>query len=126
LNGSGTAQLVLKYGQNSAAGGATDDYFINNGAQVTLPAGAYNAVGGANFSTQKGTDAANVKDYTVITTLGANANSVTTTDLQGMNGNTSLNYALGANIDARATGTRDWSFNGRSLTGFVSTCVNLT
>jgi filamentous hemagglutinin family protein len=40
--------------------------------------------------------------YTVINTLGA-PGSVTTTDLQGMNGNLSGNYALGSNIDASAT-----------------------
>jgi filamentous hemagglutinin family protein len=42
--------------------------------------------------------------YTVINTLGA-PGSVTTTDLQGMNGNLSGNYALGSNLDASATST---------------------
>jgi len=95
LNGSGSAQLALEYGQASAGGGANDNYIINNVAKVTLPAGA-------NFSTQKGSNAANMKNYTVITILGA-AGSTTNADLQGMSGNLSLNYALGADIDATAT-----------------------
>ena len=97
LNGSGTAQLALEYGQASAGGGIDDNYFINNGAKVTLPAGA-------NFSTQKGSNVANLKNYTVITSLGAE-NSFTATDLQGMNGNLNINYALGADIDASVTST---------------------
>ncbi len=40
--------------------------------------------------------------FTVITAVGASG-STTTTDLQGINGNASGNYALGANIDASAT-----------------------
>ncbi len=91
LNGSGTAQLALQYGQRDSG-----NYFINNGAKVTLPAGA-------NFSTQNGSTGA-VKNYTVITSLGA-AGSTSTTDLQGMNGGLGLNYALGADIDASATST---------------------
>ena len=99
MNGSGTAQLALQYGQV----GGTGNYFINNGAKVTLPAGP-------NFSTQEGSNTA--IPYTVITSLGS-PNSTTTTDLQGMNGNLTLNYALGANIDA--TSTSGWN----SGAGFV-------
>ncbi len=92
LNGSGTASLALEYGQGALASGNTSDYIIH--AAVNLPAGS-------NFSTKLGSDGT-TKNYTVITSLGA-AGSTTTTDLQGMNGNPALNYALGANIGATAT-----------------------
>lgn len=96
LNGSGTASLFLKYGQASAAGGVNDNYFIdtNNSVKVNLPAGD-------NFRTQKG-NAGPVVDYTVITDLGAEG-SLTGTDLQGMKGDTTKSYVLGADIDAGAT-----------------------
>jgi filamentous hemagglutinin family protein len=89
LNGSGTAQLFLQYGQASANGGINDNYFINNGATINLPAGQ-------NFSTQKGTNTSNRIDYTVIDDI---------TTLQGI---TSGDFVLGANIDASATS----SWNG--------------
>ncbi|MDR7868078.1 MAG: filamentous hemagglutinin N-terminal domain-containing protein [Sporomusaceae bacterium] len=44
----------------------------------------------------------NLKNYTVINSLGA-AGSTTTTDLQGINGNVAGYYALGADIDASET-----------------------
>jgi filamentous hemagglutinin family protein len=90
MNGSGTAQLALRYRQGEKIG----NYFIN--AAVNLPAGN-------NFSILSGLNGV-VKNYTVITQLGAE-NSLTTTDLQGMNGNLGLNYALGADIDASPTST---------------------
>ena len=99
MNGSGTAKLALQYGQV----GGTGDYFINNGAKVTLPAGL-------NFSTQEGSNAAS--QYTVITSLGAQG-SYTTTDLQGMSGGLNLNYALGGDINASVTSS--WN----SGAGFV-------
>jgi filamentous hemagglutinin family protein len=92
LNGSGTANLALEYGQGAAAAGNTSTYNIN--AAVNLPSGN-------NFSTKLGSDGS-VKAYTVITSLGS-AGSTTATDLQGMNGGLSANYALGSNIDATAT-----------------------
>jgi filamentous hemagglutinin family protein len=97
LNGSGSASLALEYGQVSAGGG-TSTYNVN--AAVNLPAGN-------NFSTKLGSTGA-VKNYTVITSLGA-AGSTTATDLQGMNGGLALNYALGGNIDA--AGTSAWNTN---------------
>jgi len=100
LNGSGTAQLALEYGQGAVAAGNTSNYTLNNGAKVNLPAGN-------NFSTKLGSDGATTT-YTVITSLGA-AGSVTGTDLQGMNGNLAGNYVLGADIDASATST--WNGN---------------
>jgi filamentous hemagglutinin family protein len=98
-----SSQLALLYGQSSLTGNASDDYFINNGATINLAAGP-------NFSTQKGSNIANLKNYTVITTLGAE-NSVTGSDLQGINGNPTLNYALGADIDASPTATWAGGFN---------------
>jgi filamentous hemagglutinin family protein len=94
LNGSGAAKLALKYGQGALAAGNLSTYNIASGVVVNLPAGA-------NFSTLLGSNGA-VVNYTVITSLGA-AGSTTGTDLQGMNGNLNVNYALGANIDASAT-----------------------
>ncbi|MDD5057532.1 MAG: GLUG motif-containing protein [Sideroxydans sp.] len=44
----------------------------------------------------------NGNPYTVINDLGSEG-SITTTDLQGMNGNLAGNYALGSDIDASAT-----------------------
>src|SRR5262249_673307 len=49
LNGSGTAQLALGYGQGAPALGNTSSYTIANGAKVNLPAGN-------NFSTKLGSD----------------------------------------------------------------------
>jgi len=92
LQGSGTASLALLYGQGAVATGNASSYFVN--AAVNLPAGA-------NFSTKLGSDGT-TKNFTVITSLGS-AGSTTTTDLQGMSGDLTLNYALGADIDASAT-----------------------
>ncbi len=104
MNGSGTASLALLYGQGSTDGGVST-YKVN--AAVNLPAGN-------NFSTKLGSGGA-VKAYTVITSLGA-AGSITTTDLQGINGGLALNYVLGGNIDATATST--WN-SGAGFTPIV-------
>ncbi|WP_319525486.1 GLUG motif-containing protein [uncultured Desulfosarcina sp.] len=92
LFGSANAQLALYYGQGAAAAGNTSTYTVN--AAVNLGAGQ-------NFFTKLGSDGSEIT-YTVITTLG-NQNSVTGTDLQGINGNLSGKYALGSNIDAMLT-----------------------
>lgn len=92
MHGSGTASLALEYGQAAVAAGNTSTVNVN--APVNLPAGQ-------NLSKKQGYDGATV-DYTVITNLGA-AGSTTTIDLQGMNGDRTLNYALGSNINAAAT-----------------------
>jgi hypothetical protein len=92
-------KLALKYGQTSANGGSSD-YYVN--AKVNLKAGQ-------NFSTQKGSNVTNKKNYEVITSLG-NEGSGTGKDLQGINGNLSGNYVLGSNIDA--TETNSWNSNG--------------
>jgi hypothetical protein len=95
LNASATASLALEYGQGAVALNNTSNIITGNGAAVNLPAST------TNFTTKQGSDGT-VKNYTVITSLGA-AGSTTTTDLQGMSGNLGLNYALGSNIDATAT-----------------------
>jgi len=89
-----TGSLALFYGQGAVATGNTATYNVN--APVNLRAGP-------NFSTQLGLDGT-VKNYTVITSLGA-AGSMTATDLQGINGGLSGNYVLGGNIDASGTST---------------------
>ncbi len=98
MNGSGTAQLALEYGQYTTNANALSTYTIN--APVSLPAGN-------NFSLKLGTDGS-IVPYTVITGPGA-AGSATATDLQGMNGNLAGNYVLGADIDA--SGTATWNAN---------------
>ncbi|MCC6416163.1 MAG: filamentous hemagglutinin N-terminal domain-containing protein [Opitutaceae bacterium] len=92
MNGSGTASLALEYGQGAVAAGNTSNYVVK--AAINLPAGN-------NFSTKLGSDGA-VKNFTVITSLGA-AGSTTTTDLQGIAGGLAGNYVLGMDIDASTT-----------------------
>ncbi|WP_323665693.1 beta strand repeat-containing protein [Aliarcobacter butzleri] len=90
-----SGKLALKYGQSSATGGSSD-YYVN--AKVNLKAGQ-------NFSTQKGSNVANLKNYMVITDLGTQTSSNDGT-LQGMKsdlGNTNANYVLGSDIDASFT-----------------------
>lgn len=87
MNGSGTAGLALEFAQTDATG----DYYVN--APVNLASTG-------SFSTKKGGAAA--INYIIITSLGA-AGSTTGTDLQGIKGNPSGNYVLGANIDATTT-----------------------
>ena len=96
ITATGTSgKLTLKFGQGATdgvIGGVAATYNVN--APVNLKAGN-------NFSTQLGSTGS-VKNYTVITSLGAQG-STTATDLQGMNGNLDANYVLGSNIDATAT-----------------------
>lgn len=113
MNGSGTAKLSLKYGQDAVTKNNTADYNINNGAKIYLPEGD-------NFDTQLGSNGV-VQNYTVITRLGV-AGSTTATDLQGMDGNLTKNYALGADIDASST--KDWNTGaGFSPIGLASDTV---
>lgn len=96
LNGSGQAGLELVFGQGSADGnidGEEADYVVN--ASVNLPAGGH-------FRTKLGSFGEWVP-YRVITELGA-PGSRSTTDFQGMLGDLTGRYALGADIDASATG----------------------
>ncbi|OXR49657.1 hypothetical protein PuT2_07710 [Pusillimonas sp. T2] len=89
-----SGRLALQYGQGGAAAGNTATYTIQSGAKVNLQAGE-------NFSTLLGEDGA-VLNWTVITSLGSQG-STTGSDLQGINGNLSGRFVLGADIDARAT-----------------------
>lgn len=94
LNGGSNAKLAMEYGQGAVAANNTSDYYVNSA--INLPAGN-------NFSTKLGSDGV-TKTYTVITALGS-AGSASQTDLQGMNGDITKNYALGSDIDASATAT---------------------
>ena len=87
-------QVALYYGQGAVASGNTAAYRFRNGAKINLKAGD-------NFFTKLGSDGA-AATWTVITALGS-AGSTTGTDLQGMKGNLSKNYALGSDIDAATT-----------------------
>jgi filamentous hemagglutinin family protein len=97
ITGSGTATLALEYGQEKTEVGNSARYYIR--APIHLPEGA------GNFTQKKGSDGTTYS-YTVLSSLGT-AGSTSTTDLQGMEGDLSLHYALGANIDASAT--TDWN-----------------
>ena len=103
-----SGKLALKYGQGAAdgvMGGVAATYNVN--ASVNLKAGN-------NFSTQLGSTGS-VKNYTVITSLGAQG-STTATDLQGISGGLTGNYVLGSNLDATATA----SWNGNAgFNGFM-------
>lgn len=120
------AELSLQYGLGQLAE-YSDSYIEVVGATVSLPDST------SNLTTQFGSDGS-VKNYTVISSLG-NEGSATTSDLQGMKGDVSLNYALGANIDATATstwtnpfvpvGTWDNRFSG-DLLGMGHTISNLS
>ncbi len=104
LNGSGTAQLALEYGQGAVAAGNTSNYYVNNGAKVYLPAGA-------NFSTKLGNNVA-ATPWTVITGLGVEGDATVAPGvmtLQGMNTDLAGNYVLGADIPA--SGTSTWNTN---------------
>ncbi|WP_249979226.1 filamentous hemagglutinin N-terminal domain-containing protein, partial [Vreelandella olivaria] len=97
-------KLALEIGQGSSDGvinGVHADYRIS--APVNLQAGN-------NFSVKTGSHGS-ATEYTVITELGT-SNSVTGQDLQGINGNLSGHYALGAHIDA--TATANWN-NGEGF-----------
>lgn len=107
LNASGTAALALEYGQASVAAGNTAGYHVD--APINLA-----STGG--FSTKLGSDGATIH-YTILTSLGAEG-STTGTDLQGIKGNLSGNYVLGADIDA--SDTANWSGGFDPLNNGVS------
>lgn len=91
----GTGGLALEYGQASAGGGASE-YRVHG--QVDLESTG-------SFSTKLGS-AGTVVNYTIVTELGVE-NDTSTTSLQGMKNNLSGNYVLGSHIDAG--GTRWWA-----------------
>lgn len=90
---------------------------------------------GNNLALRQGSDGS-LTEYMVITRLG-NSDSQTGSDLQGIQGNLSGHYALGANIDASATsgwnggegfapiGTHEQPFSG-SLNGLGHVISHLT
>jgi hypothetical protein len=87
-----SANLVLMYGQGAVASGNTSLVAYTVPPLLTA---------GSTVSTKQGSNGSLVA-YNVITALGT-AGSTTGTDLQGMAGNLTRNYALGANIDASST-----------------------
>ena len=95
MTATSTASLALNYGLAAVVASNTSQIITAAGSSVTLPAGT------TNFTTTQGSDGV-PKNYTVITTLGSQG-STTHTDLQGMNGDLTLNYALGKDIDALET-----------------------
>ncbi len=88
----------------SASGGTGAGFVGTTGASGGLNFG----VGGRIDLASTASFSLNGASYTVITNLGS-AGSTTGTDLQGMSGNLSRNYVLGANIDASATSS--WNSN---------------
>jgi len=89
-------KLALHYGQANVNANNESTYNVN--AAVNLKAGD-------NFETKLGSDGT-ATTWKVITELGSEG-STTGTDLQGMNGDLTDNYVLGADIDASSTST--WS-----------------
>ncbi len=92
LDGSASAGLFLQYGQAASAAGNTANYLVN--APISLASTG-------SFRTQLGHDGAPLA-YTIITSLGAEG-STSGIDLQGINGDLTGRYVLGADIDAAAT-----------------------
>lgn len=92
MNASGTAGLVLGYGQGAPT--------ANNSARIITNA-PINLAPTGTFSTRLGNDGA-VIDYTIITSVGT-AGSSNDGTLQGMRGDVAGHYVLGADIDASAT-----------------------
>lgn len=89
-------KLVLKYGQQSTDGSNGTVYSAIN--DQTMPTYAdyfiqapVHLQQGLNFSTQRGSDVANLKEFQVITDVTA---------LQAMKDDLGSNYALGTNLDA--------------------------
>ncbi len=88
MNASSSAGLALEYNQGDGGG----DYITN--APVNLSSTG-------SFATKDGS-AGTVINWIIIDSLGS-AGSTNSADLQGINGNLSGNYVLGADIDASAT-----------------------
>lgn len=99
LNASGSATVELQYGQGAAAVNNSSRYDFNNGGKINLPSG------GNRLTTRLGSDGV-TKSYIVLTDLGE-PGSNGGEGIQGLNGNSGTNYALGADIDASTTS--EWS-----------------
>ena len=95
MNATGTAAFAGIVGDTAQTGMGSSSGALLFGLGAGGFSGALNLDPTTQFSL-------NGASYTIINTLGA-AGSTTGTDLQGINGNLSGNYVLGANIDASAT-----------------------
>lgn len=105
LNASGSASLALIYGQGAVAAGNISNIITAHGAAVNLPAGTN------SFTTLQGSDGV-VKNYTVITSLGAAIDATGgAATLQGMAATANLAgyYVLGSDINAADTSA--WNSN---------------
>ena len=103
MTASGTSRLDMKAGY-STPGFAGGTYDLSKTVKCNLT--AFGFTGRVDFPGRQGTGflTINGEGYTVLNSLGS-ANSVTGTDLQGMQGNLTGKYALGTNIDASPTST---------------------
>jgi trimeric autotransporter adhesin len=114
-----TDRLTLTYGQAAAAAGNTSTFRF--GSSDTGFAGRADLQAGANFSTRQGSDGTAL-NWTVITALGIASSSDATT-LQGIQGDRSGRYVLGADIDAAATagwnGGTGWTPLGTAAARFT-------
>jgi filamentous hemagglutinin family protein len=93
------SKVTIEYGQGAVAASNTAQYILkltNDGFT-----GKVNLKAGQNFSTKLGSDGM-LTNFTVVTALGEQG-SRTRTDLQGITGDRSGRYVLGADIDASAT-----------------------
>ncbi|HET8941494.1 MAG TPA: hypothetical protein VFN13_05855 [Rudaea sp.] len=89
-----TAGLALAYGLSAVQSQNPFGYFLDSGVSIDLASGG-------SYATRVGSDGSDVQ-YTLLTALGSSG-STTGSDLQGMQGNVTGNYALAANIDASAS-----------------------
>jgi len=101
MTATGGATLALEYDQ----GGQGGDYFVGD-VMDSSNTGRVDLASQSNTFTTKRGSGGNIIAYTIITSLG-DESSTTGLDLQGIRGNLSGNYVLGANINAGVTAT--WS-----------------
>ena len=106
--GDGSGRLLLMYGQAPSESNIAT-YHIASGVSISMPPGL-------NFSTKQGIEGP-LRNYTVITELGSEG-SLTHMDLQGIQGDLFLNYALGASINASPTAGWDSSKGFKPITDF--------
>jgi len=105
MTASGTSALVM----NTATPNGSDTGVAGGTVKVGFnPDGTFK--GRVDFPDRSGAEflTINLNGYTVINDLGA-ADSMITTDLQGMSGGLAGYYALGSDIDAAATATAAWN-----------------
>ena len=105
MTASGTAGLAMNYGGYSASNPTAA---VGSGVNMALSGSGF--TGRVDFTGSGNSLKINGDNYTIITQLGSAGGS---TGLQGISGNLSGKYALGANIDASATA------NWNSALGFA-------